>query len=119
MLRIYAIFLVLFFTPILGSAEDLDVRGGFFEEDDKVATPARESRFEEIRKNRVDRNPRRHKERKIVDIALDVAIKGPSSNDIKHGLDAATNIHEAIKIRENRLNGGPPEDETYYEEKYK
>lgn len=67
--------------------------------------PKRESRYEEIRENRIDRNPRHNEIRQPLDRALDVTLGGNLSTDIQHGLDAAMQINEAVRIRNERVNG--------------
>lgn len=68
------------------------------------ATTLKTSRFEEVRSHRKNRNPRDNFLRGKVDDALDEGIEGPVGNDLKHGMDAAQNIYEALKIRRDRID---------------
>lgn len=110
--------LCLLFLPLLYStstqAEEgtIDIRGGIFEGRIDTQPHERESRYEDIRKNRVDRNPRNKPERQLADQVLDATVDGTTANTAKHGLDALQNINEAIEIRQHRLEGNGSSNAT-------
>ena len=80
------------------------MRGGIFEGQMDTQPHERKSRLEEVRQNRVDRNPRNVPERQIVDGVLDATVDSATANTTKHGLDAVQNINEAIQIRNKRID---------------
>ena len=94
----------LFCAPLAYAEEaEIDVRGGIFEERLDTQPHERKSRYEEVRQNRVDRNPRNVPERQLADQLLDATVDSATAGSAKHGLDAAQNINEALEIKKHRL----------------